>query len=106
MGHCNINDVLKLPNVVEGMKITGNTKLDCNVCTEGKFSKNKRADAKASAPLELVHTDLAGPIEPTSRDGYLGKLNRDGRTEMLFHSQMIFQELCQFTSLKPKVTRP
>ena len=72
LGHCNINDVLKLPNVVEGMKITGNTKIDCNVFTEGKFSKskNKRADAKASAPLELVHTDLAGPIEPTSRDGY------------------------------------
>ena len=36
LGHCNINDVLKLPNVVEGMKITGNTKIDCNVCTEGK----------------------------------------------------------------------
>ena len=84
-----------MANVIEGTKITGSTKIDCNVCTEGKFSKskNKRADAKASAPLELVHTDLAGPIEPTSRDGYLGKLNRDGRTEMLFHSQMIFQEL-------------
>ena len=36
LGRCNINDVLKLPNVVEGMKITGNTKIDCNVCTEGK----------------------------------------------------------------------
>ena len=57
--------------MVEGMKITGNTKIDYSVCTEGKFnnSKNKKADAKASAPLELVHTDLAGPIEPTSRDG-------------------------------------
>ena len=54
------------------MKITGNTKIDCSVCTEGKFnnSKNKKADAKANAPLKLVHTDLAGPIEPTSRDGY------------------------------------
>lgn len=72
MGHCNIDDILKLPEVVEGMTITGNTKVDCTVCTEGKFqnSRNRKADAKASAPLELVHTDLAGPIEPISHDGY------------------------------------
>lgn len=72
MGHCNVSDVLKLPEVVEGMKIAGNTKLDCNVCTEGKFinSRNRKTDTKASEALELVHTDLAGPIEPTSQDGY------------------------------------
>lgn len=69
MGHCNISDVLKLPEVVEGMEITGNTKLDCNVCTEGKFinSRNRTTDTKASEALELIHT---GPIEPTSQDGY------------------------------------
>ena len=72
LGHCNVDDVLKLPEVVEGMKITGNTKLDCSVCTEGKFtnSRNKKLDAKAKAPLELVHTDLAGPIDPTGQDGH------------------------------------
>ena len=42
LGHCNINDVLKLPNVVEGMKITGNTRIDSNVCTEGKFRINNK----------------------------------------------------------------
>ena len=72
LGHCNADDVLKLPDVVEGMKITGNTKLDCNVCTEGKFTntRNRKLDAKAKAPLELVHTDLAGPIDPTGQDGH------------------------------------
>lgn len=67
-----MDDVLKLPNVVQGMKITGNTKIDCNVCTLGKFtnSRNKKADPKANAPLELIHTDLSCPIEPTSQDGY------------------------------------
>ena len=72
LGHCNIDDVLKLPDVVVGMKITGETKVDCNVCTEGKFtnSRSRKADAKASMPLELVHTDLAGPIEPISQDGH------------------------------------
>lgn len=72
LGHCNVDDVLKLPNVVEGMKVAGNTKIDCSVCTEGKFtnSRNRKADAKATAPLQLVHTDLAGPIEPTSQEGH------------------------------------
>ncbi|KAL6471867.1 hypothetical protein MHYP_G00205170 [Metynnis hypsauchen] len=71
MGHCNVDDVLKLPEVVEGMKITGNEKLDCNVCTEGKFTntRNRKPDSKATKILELVHTDLAGPIEPTSHEG-------------------------------------
>lgn len=67
-----VSDVLKLPEVVEGMKITGNTKLDCNVCAEGRFinSRNRKTDTKAGEALELVHTDLAGPIKPTSQDGY------------------------------------
>lgn len=72
LGHCNIDDVMKLPDVVLGMKITGETKIDCNVCTEGKFtnSRSRKADTKACAPLELVHTDLAGPIESTGQDGH------------------------------------
>lgn len=72
MGHCNIKDILKLPEVVEGMTITGDTKVECTVCTEGKFlnNRNRKADAKANVPLELVHTDLAGPIGPTSHEGY------------------------------------
>lgn len=72
MGHCNVDDVLKLPGVVDGMKITGNAKLDCNVCTEGKFTntRNRKLDSKATKILELVHTDLAGPIEPISHEGY------------------------------------
>lgn len=42
------------------------------MCTEGKFTnnRNRKSDPKASKPLELVHTDLAGPIEPTSHSGH------------------------------------
>lgn len=32
LGHCNMGDGLKLASVVEGMKITGNTKIDCVTC--------------------------------------------------------------------------
>lgn len=68
---------MKSPKVEEGMKITGN-----NACTEGKFTntKNKKTDAKASAPLELVHTDLQVPL--------IQWLKMD--ISMHFHSQMIF----------------
>lgn len=71
MGHCNVNDVLKLEHV-DGMKITGKTKFDCDVCTLGKLTqfRNRDPDVRASAPLELVHTDLAGPITPIARDGF------------------------------------
>ena len=33
-------------------------------------STNRNPDAHATAPLELVHTDLAGPIDPVSREGF------------------------------------
>ena len=41
LGHCNINDVLKLPNVVEGMRITGNTKIDCMCALGGNSTRAK-----------------------------------------------------------------
>lgn len=72
MGHCNFDDLLKLPKLVEGMQINDKTKVNCNICIKGKFTncRSRKADAKANAPLKLVHTDLAGPIEPTASEGY------------------------------------
>jgi hypothetical protein len=72
LGHCNISDVLKLENVVDGMKITSKVNFDCDICTLGKMtqSRNRAPDARASAPLELVHTDLASPVTPVARDGF------------------------------------
>lgn len=72
LGHCNMADVMKLQNVVEGMKVTDNSKMECNICTVGKFinSRNKESDVKTSKPLELVHTDLSGPIDPTGLEGH------------------------------------
>lgn len=33
-------------------------------------SRNRNPDARATKPLELVHTDLAGPIDPASREDF------------------------------------
>src|SRR4029434_1751079 len=74
LGHCNFDDVMKLENVVDGMSIRGKVSksMVCEVCTQGKFtrSRNRNPDVRAKSALELVHTDLAGPIDPESKEGY------------------------------------
>lgn len=75
LGHCNYDDVSKLQDVVEGMQIKGKfdkSKLSCETCTKGKFvqSRNREPDSRAKAPLELIHTDLAGPVDPVAKDGF------------------------------------
>ena len=75
LGHCNYDDVKKLPNVVEGMKIKekiGNLSKDCEICILRKFSqsRNKQPDRRATFIFELVHTDLAGPIHPVHIIGH------------------------------------
>jgi transposase InsO family protein len=70
-GHCNMRDVLNLENVVEGMTIKKRD-FDCSTCTLGKMPefRNREADERASTVLELVHCDLAGPIDPVAKDGF------------------------------------
>ena len=72
LGHCNMNDVLKLENVVEGMKITTKGKLECDTCVQGKMSqyRNREPDRCATSLLQLVQGDLARPITPESKDGH------------------------------------
>lgn len=75
LGHCNYDDVLKLQKVVNGMQIKGKAvkpDQECEVCIQGKFvqTRSRDPDAKADAPLQMVHTDLAGPVPNESIDGY------------------------------------
>ena len=67
-----MNDVFKLENVVEGMKITAKGKLECDTCVQRKMSqyRNREPDCRASSPLQLLHSDLAGPITPESKGGH------------------------------------
>ena len=72
LGHCNIQDVKSLENVVKGMKITDKSSFDCETCIVSKQvnNTNKCSDNRATAPFELVFTDLAGPIEPIAKGGF------------------------------------
>ena len=69
LDHCNYDDIRKFPNVVKGMKIKekiGTLNKNYEICIQGKFSqcRNRQPDRRAASTFELIHTDLAGPIEP------------------------------------------
>lgn len=74
LGHCNYEDVMNVKRVVDGMKIVGKNQkpVDCDVCLQGKMTndKSKKARVKSSVPLELIHSDIAGPITPASTEGF------------------------------------
>jgi len=87
LGHCNINDVKKLPEVVNGMNIDSRKDFDCDVCIKGKFSqyRNRLPDTKARHTLDLVHCDIAGPIDPIARDNFKYAINFvDDRSGYIF----------------------
>ena len=77
LGHCNVDDIGKLESVVDGMKISAKSQFKCETCIMGKQTQDisRTPDRRASKPLELVHTDLAGPIGPTSNDGFRYAIN-------------------------------
>lgn len=72
LGHCNVRDIIRLKDVVNGMNISDKSVFDCDTCFEGKMTqyRNREPDKKANAILELVHCDLAGPIDPVAKDGF------------------------------------
>jgi len=90
LGHMNHDDILHLQSVTEGMTVTqqqqGRT---CTTCLENKLTRSpKSVDdtiVHANEPLYRVHTDLCGPIEPHSREGYRYIMNFvDEHSSMLF----------------------
>ena len=72
LGHCNTADILKLEKIVDGMKITNKEQSHCSTCVLGKqtVNRNRTPDARAEKPIELVHSDVTGPITPPAKDGY------------------------------------
>ena len=54
------------------MKITSHVEVECKTCTADKMNqvRNRNPDRRAKAPLDLVHSDLAGPINPVGKDGF------------------------------------
>ena len=64
LGHCHIQDVLKLPGVVKNMKITDKSFSNCNICNLAKMKvdMNKTRETRSEIPFESIHIDLHGPL--------------------------------------------
>ena len=79
LGHANEVDILKLEQVVDDMKVTGKktTKICCETCPLSKqvVHRSRQPDERATTPLEFIHSDIAGPITPTAREGYKYVIN-------------------------------
>ena len=73
----NTTDIIKLEKVVDDMKITNKTQFDCNICPLSKqvVHRSKEPDERATSPLQFIHSDLAGPITPTAKDGFKYVMN-------------------------------
>ena len=71
MGHLGEDNVRRLAKMVEGMKIKARTTVGvCEPCLEGKQTRQSshRPATRAKESLELIHSDLCGPMDPTIYD--------------------------------------
>lgn len=78
-GHLGEENLRKLVknDMVKGMNIDsderGSAKFLCESCVTAKQTRGpfqSRTEKRASRPLEIVHSDVCGPITPQSWDGY------------------------------------
>src|SRR5260221_2308139 len=74
--HHNLADITKMQKegLVQGLAFGPPTKPDivCEPCLAGKMHSNPfpSSSSRATQPLELVHSDLHGPLPVATREGY------------------------------------
>ena len=90
LGHMNYDDILCLQSATEGMRVTQRQQEHtCTTCMQNKLTRTPKnyhdTPPRADKPLRRVHTDICGPIEPQSHEGYRYVINFiDEYSSMLF----------------------
>ena len=72
LGHLGESNVKKTPDITNGIQLDRKSVLGtCGSCQVGKQTRkpSHEPSKKASAPLELVHSDTSGKVEPTAIRG-------------------------------------
>ena len=76
LGHVNFKGIVQMArkNIVKGLKYGGGDQVDtCNHCIHGKLPRlsfpQQRSTERSSELIELVHSDVCGPIEVPSLGG-------------------------------------
>jgi hypothetical protein len=75
MGHISIPRIEQMVRhgQLKGIDAISGTPDFCEPCTLGKMKKlpfTSQDEVRASRPLQIVHSDVGGPISPQSQDGY------------------------------------
>jgi len=73
LGHLGYQNMKKLVPISDGMNISNINKAKkvCEVCLEAKQTRSpfKSERTRTSRPLEIIHTDVCGPVDPVTWDG-------------------------------------
>lgn len=76
LGHIGIQNMKKLIGLVDGMKITEKDclklqSMNCDICLKSKQTRLpfKTERTRADRPLQIIHVDLCGPIDPLTWNG-------------------------------------
>ncbi|TYK08480.1 gag/pol protein [Cucumis melo var. makuwa] len=72
LGHINLNGIGRLVKSGLLSQLEDNSLPPCDSCLEGKMTQRSftRKGLRAKTPLELVHSDLCGPMNVKARGGY------------------------------------
>ena len=73
MAHNNTGDLKRLPKLVEGMTISDHTVEQCDSCDIAKAKHQpvkRRTEGRATGPLDVVHSDVLGPMHVISSEGF------------------------------------
>lgn len=70
LGHVNFRYILRMKDQL-GLKILPKA-LECEICAIAKCNRKpfKRKNIKTTKPLQLIHTDVCGPVKPTCTHGF------------------------------------
>ncbi len=109
LGHLNMASLKKLESMVNGMNLN-EVPLHhvCEACIEGKHQKisfPKDEARRASKLLELVHSDVCGPMKTTSRGGaryfvtFINNFSRKTHVYLLKAKGEVFDKLKAYKAL-------
>ncbi|KAI5353004.1 hypothetical protein L3X38_005896 [Prunus dulcis] len=110
MGHLNFQSLKLLQNedMVLGLPKIKNANAVCEGCTFGKHCRKafpKEATSRATTPLELVHTDVCGPMQTVTKAGNSGykvkKLRSDRGGE---YTSNEFNKFCDEMGMERQLT--
>ncbi|KAG6460307.1 hypothetical protein O3G_MSEX011897 [Manduca sexta] len=92
MGHLNFTNLMKIEENAEGVKLSKKGNQICTTCLEGKMTRLPFKDigTRASEPLQLIHSDLCGPMETISLGGaryYVTFIDDFSRKVCLFYEE-------------------